>query len=181
MSRTSSGFESFQMPSYAESSSVLSNRVQDMMPRNFSTPSKELPSSLNFNAEIYGDGWKNSLPSASSEQIKSSLDRASGIVFSSAADNAKDKVEPDFYLGEDGKLRANPNKTAANQDGSINIELQTKNKNESDSIKYADQMQKAAVKDLINYFRQSNPNGRVPQHWLDMLSKEPARNLKDQG
>ncbi|MBI2812436.1 MAG: hypothetical protein HYX67_16645 [Candidatus Melainabacteria bacterium] len=161
------------MPSYSEGSSALSNRVQDLMPRNFSKSVNELPSSIHFAPEIYGDGWKNDLPAASSEQIKSKLDSASGIVFSSAADNVENKVEPDFYLGEDGKLRANPKKTAPNEDGSVNIELQTKNKNESDAIKYSDQMQKAAVKDLINYFRQSNPNGRVPQHWLDMLSKEP--------
>lgn len=143
------------------------------MPRTISKSEKELPTTMNFSPTIYGDGWKDTLPAASSEQIKSSLDGASAVVFSSAADNATNKVEPDFYLGEDGKLRANPNKTTPNEDGSINIELQTKNKSETDAIKYSDQMQKAAIKDLINYFRQSNPSGRVPQHWLDMLSKEP--------
>ena len=84
-----------------------------MMPRNFLKSENELPSSINFTQEIYGDAWKIGLPPASSEQIKSKLDGASGISFSSAFDNAKDKVEPDFYLGEDGKLRANPNKKNA--------------------------------------------------------------------
>jgi uncharacterized membrane protein YgcG len=173
MSRTS-GIESFHMPSLTNDSVTLSTNVQDMMPGNFpKTQSKELPNALNFSADIYPGQSTDSQNALTAEQIKPVFDKASGVNFTSAADNEKNNVQPDFFLGEDGKLRANPNKTTPVEDGSINIQLQTKNKTETDATKYADQMQKAAVKDLINYFKQGNPNARIPQHWLDMLSKEP--------
>lgn len=113
------------------------------------------------------------LPQATAEQIRNVLDNATGISFTSAAENNQTGQQPDFFLGTDGVLRANPNKTKPNADGSINIELQAKNKYDTDAKKFADQLQKAAIKDLISYFSRSNPGAKIPQDWLDQLSKEP--------
>ncbi|MFN8655013.1 MAG: GDSL-type esterase/lipase family protein [Candidatus Obscuribacterales bacterium] len=107
------------------------------------------------------------------DQIRDTLKSAKGLHFSTSAENAQNNQQPDYFLGADGKLTPNPDKTTKNPDGSINIELQSQNKQEIDSKKLADQLQKAAVKDLIQYFLQNNPNGKVPQDWLDMLAKEP--------
>ena len=111
--------------------------------------------------------------SASPDDIRGKLDKASSVNFTSAADDAKNGVKPDYILGEDGKLRANPDKTEPNKDGSVNIEVESKNKSEVQAKQYADKLQKAAIKDLISYFQQSHPKGRVPQDWLDQLAKEP--------
>jgi hypothetical protein len=110
---------------------------------------------------------------ASPDAIRGKLDKASSVNFTSAADDAKSGVKPDYILGEDGKLRANPDKTEPNKDGSVNIEVESKNKSETQAKQYADKLQKAAIKDLISYFQQSHPKGRVPQDWLDQLAKEP--------
>lgn len=107
-------------------------------------------------------------------QIRQVLDRAGGVIFSTAEQNKRSGAEPDFILGEDGKLRANPKKPIRSADGTINIEIESKKRSaETNSILLADQLQKAAIKDLINYFRQSNPGAKIPQDWLDQLAKEP--------
>lgn len=155
---------------------ALSNHVYgDLMPRNFPPAGapQELPQSLDFSPSIYPSDAIDSLPAATPEQLRPIFDKATSVSFTSAADNQKSGQQPDFFLGADGKLRANPDKKNPNKDGSINIELQAKNKSDVDAKKFADQMQKAAIKDLINYFAKNNPGAKIPQDWLDQLQKEP--------
>jgi hypothetical protein len=171
----------------ANSRTFAARVYTEVMPRNCcaSSPAAELPHTIDFSPHIYPSELappvystesKNpidQLPPAAPEQIRAALNSATTITFTSASDNQQTGQEPDYFLGTDGVLRANPNKTQPNSDGSINIQLQAKNKYETDAKKFADQLQKAAVKDLINYFSRSNPGAKVPQDWLDQLSKEP--------
>jgi hypothetical protein len=141
------------------------------MPLNSVRRPSELPRVINFEDVFNGQPM---VPPATADQMRSVLKDAKSINFTSPAQDAKSGQQPDYFLGADGKLRPNPLKTTPNKDGSVNIEVQSKNKNEIDSKKLADQLQKATIKDLINYFKNSHPAGtKVPQDWLDMLSKEP--------
>jgi lysophospholipase L1-like esterase len=144
----------------------------DLLPRLAYAAPRELPASVNFSSDIYGKGI-DSLPPATADQLRPIFDKASGVSFSTPAENAKSGQQPDFFLGADGKLKANPDKKTPNKDDSINVELQTKNKTEVDGKKVADQLQKAAIKDLISYFTRNNKGQKVPQDWLNQLSKEP--------
>ncbi len=176
MSRpTAAALENLNAPAMELPALALSSHVyKDLMPPSYAPYASrgELPASLDFSPPIY-PAEASQLPVATVDQLKPVFDKAAGVSFSSAADNQKSGQQPDFYLGEDGKLRANPNKKAPNKDGSINVELQTKNKTEVDAKKFADQLQKAAIKDLISYFAKSNPGAKIPQDWLDQLQKEP--------
>ncbi len=165
--------ENFQpTASNPAANNLFIHAYSDLLPRLASAAPRELPASVNFSSDIYGKGI-DSLPPATADQLRPIFDKASGVSFSTPAENAKTGQQPDFFLGEDGKLRANPEKKTPNKDGSINVELQTKNKTEVDGKKLADKLQKAAIKDLINYFTHNNKGQKVPQDWLDQLSKEP--------
>jgi len=112
-------------------------------------------------------------PALSAPQIKQVLDNAKSINFTSPAQDKASGKQPDFILGEDGKLRANP-KATPSKDGSVTIEVQSKNQQDRDAKKVADDLQKSSIKDMINYFKGSHPAGTpVPQDWLDMLNKQP--------
>lgn len=168
--------EKFNAPPADIPALALSNHVYgDLMPRTLSGAGapQELPNTLDFSPNIYPAGAIDALPPATPEQLKPIFDKATGVTITSAADNQKSGQQPDFFLGEDGKLRANPDKKTPNKDGSINIEVQSKNKADVDAKKFADQMQKAAIKDLISYFAKNNPGAKIPQDWLDQLQKEP--------
>lgn len=178
MARPAAAMEQFQAPPMDIPAIALSQHISsDVMPQSFGrTVQSELPSTLDFSPSIYPSDASmpiEQLPAATPEQLRTVLDSATGVNFTSAADNQASGQQPDFYLGTDGIMRANPNKKEPNADGSINIELQAKNKYDTDAKKFADQLQKAAIKDLISYFSRSNPQAKIPQHWLDQLSQEP--------
>jgi len=164
--------ESFQTPyRTAIGGEALSRHVWDNMTPLSKAAPRETPQSIQFSngSEIYS---ADQAPALTPAQIKPVLDHAKGVSFTSPAQDATTGRQPDLILGQDGKLRANPNATPS-KDGSLTIELQSKNKSETDGKKLADQLQKAAIKDLINYFRRNNPNAQLPQDWLEMLQKEP--------
>ncbi|HEY9683505.1 MAG TPA: M15 family metallopeptidase [Oculatellaceae cyanobacterium] len=179
--------QAYQPELEVDSPTFAARVYREVMPRNCcaSSPAAELPSTIDFSQHIYPTESAppiyptettspiDQLPPAAPEQIRVALNSATAITFTSASDNRQTGQQPDYFLGTDGVLRANPNKKQPNADGSINIELQAKNKFETDAKKFADQLQKAAVKDLISYFSRSNPGAKVPQDWLDQLSKEP--------
>lgn len=173
MTKTSPQLESFAPASSndVQARALSSHVYSDLMPQTFAPQSRaEMPRVLNFSPDIYGG--KADVP-LSAAQIKPILDKASGITITSPEQNQKSGQQPDFILGSDGRLRANPNKTTPSKDGSVNIEVQSSNKSEIDSKKLANQLQKAAIKDLISYFKRDNPTGKVPQDWLDQLNQEP--------
>lgn len=153
------------------SSPALSAQMWRDMPRTGGRNPADLPATLNLEtAQLYGG----QPAEASPDQVRAALRNATSINFTSPAQDAKSGQQPDFILGEDGKLKANPLKTTPSKDGSITIEIQSKNKTETDAKKLADQLQKSTIKDLINYFKNSHPPGtKLPQDWLDQLNKEP--------
>jgi hypothetical protein len=132
-----------------------------------------MPEVLDFGTSDIYPARINDGPPLKPEQIKPVLDKATSVNFSTAAENEKNGTQPDFFLGEDGKLRANPNKKTPNKDGSVNIEVQNKHKSEADAKKLADQLQKAAIKDLISYLQKNNPDAKIPEEWLSILKNEP--------
>ncbi len=106
--------------------------------------------------------------------VKPILDKASAINYSSAAENQAAGVEPDFILGTDGQMRANPKKTAPNADGSINVQVEGDNSQDKiQAMKSASENQKASIRELIRYFQKNNPNAKIPGEWLDQLEKQP--------
>jgi len=132
----------------------------------------ELPTVIDFGGHnIYGaSGDAKPLNASQQEAV---MKNATSLNFTSPAQDAKSGKQPDYYLNDKGQLIKNPN-AQPSKDGSTTIEVQSKNKSEVDAKKLADQMQKAQIKDLINYFKDSHPPGtKIPQDWLDMLSKEP--------
>lgn len=164
--------ENMQMEAPSAGSGLFIHAFADVLPRAAFAGPRELPTSLSFSSDIYGKAV-DAIPPATAEQLRTVFDKSTGVTITSPAENAKSGQQPDFFLGEDGKLRPNPDKKTPNKDGSINIELQSKNKSEVDAKKLADQLQKAAIKDLISYFTRNNKGQKVPQDWLDQLSKEP--------
>ncbi|HEY9734430.1 MAG TPA: GDSL-type esterase/lipase family protein [Drouetiella sp.] len=164
--------ENFQVQAPNAGPDLFIHAFKDVLPQSVYTPSRELPTSLNFSSDIYGSA-ADAIPPATAEQLRPIFDKATGVTFTSPAENKKSGQQPDFFLGEDGKLRPNPDKKSPNKDGSINIELQSKNKSEVDAKKLADQLQKAAIKDLISYFTRNNKGQKIPQDWLDQLAREP--------
>ncbi|HEY9757546.1 MAG TPA: hypothetical protein V6C97_20425 [Oculatellaceae cyanobacterium] len=105
-------------------------------------------------------------------QIQPVLASAKGVDFTSAADNAKSGAQPDYFLGADGKLVPNPNKTTPSPDGKVNIQIEG-NKAEIDAKKLASDLQKQSIRDLIGYFKRDNPGAKIPQYWLDILNSQP--------
>lgn len=179
MSQAGFAFEDFPMPSLL-GSTELSNYAQDLM-RGIPIPSdenNEIAGPLILYGGMTSDGSRiadatDTRGAMTAEQIREVLKNASGMRFTSAAENHNNREQPDFFLSEDGKLIANPDKSPS-ADGSINIEVQNKNQQqEIDSKKLADQLQKASIKELISYFLQNNPEGKIPQDWLDILNREP--------
>lgn len=109
--------------------------------------------------------------------IKPALDNATAINYSTAAENASAGVEPDFIMGTDGQIRANPNKTTPNPDGSINIQMEgggaQGNQDKIEALKSASENQKASIRELIRYFQKNNPQASIPTEWLWQLEKQP--------
>lgn len=108
------------------------------------------------------------------ENIKPLLDNAKGVQFTTAAENGVNGAQPDFFLGEDGQLRPNPAKTTASPDGKLNIQVEgPANASEIEAAKVANELQKKAAQEMIAYFQKNNPGAQIPQHWLDMLNRQP--------
>jgi hypothetical protein len=180
MSRsTTQAFDSLQPPSISDmgrdtghTQALAVQSWQDMPRPSGHAERAEAPRVIDFGAhsDIYP---ARQTPPLKAEQIRPALDHASSVNFTTAASDRKNHVVPDFIMGEDGKLRANPDKKTPNKDGSVNIEVQSKHKQEVDSKKAADQLQKAAIKDLIAYMKKNNPEAKIPEDWQNTLANEP--------
>ncbi len=92
------------------------------------------------------------------------------VKVTTAEQNEAAGVEPDFIVGEDGKLRQNPNKSVIASDGNLNIQVEG---NDAEAIKAANEAQKATVRELIRYYQKYNPGKPVPQEWMDKLHAQP--------
>lgn len=101
------------------------------------------------------------------------LTEPSKLHFTTSAADAGLKVEPDYILGVDGKLRRNPNKKEPNKDGMVNVEVESANKSEVEAKKAANELQRAWARDMIQRWMAS-PDRRgqdVPQEWRDLAEK----------
>jgi hypothetical protein len=157
----------------APDGAALSTHLWDQMPPPAGAAPE--PTSLNFAAtDIYKTAaLADSSPPASAADTGAILGKASSIDFTTAAQDAKTGNQPDYFMSEDGQLHKNPN-AKPDPSGKISIEVQTKNKNQVDAKLAVSQLQKATVKDLMNYFKASHPPGtKLPQDWLDQLNREP--------
>lgn len=92
------------------------------------------------------------------------------VNITTAAENAASGAEPDYFIGEDGQLRQNPNKEVIAKDGNLNIQIEG---GDGEAAKAANEAQKATVRELIRYFQKYNPGKPVPQEWTDKLHNEP--------
>ena len=107
--------------------------------------------------------------------VQQALDAGAPIRFSTAAENADAGREPDFYLGTDGELVANP-KATPSPDGSINIEMQTaeaKHQSLTQAIEARTEGQKKFAEGLIRHFQQNNPGKAVPAWMEDLANARP--------
>ena len=93
-----------------------------------------------------------------------------GMDFGSAEQFAEKGIEPDYIIGEDGKIRQNPNKAEISSDGKLHIQVDGKDVN---SLKAANEAQKASIRELIRYFQKYNPGKQIPQEWTDKLHAQP--------
>lgn len=76
---------------------------------------------------------------------------------------------PDFILGADGNLVANPMKTEPSPDGSITIQVDS-NEGLMAAKKVAQQLQLASVNEKIAYWRAANPRATdIPEYLKGML------------
>lgn len=102
--------------------------------------------------------------------VQQAIDTGAPIRFSTAADNAEAKVEPDYFLTPEGTLVANP-KATPNPDGGINIEMQAKeaaHKSLAQAIENRTEAQKAFAEELIRHFQKKHPGQSVPG-WMESL------------
>lgn len=123
-----------------------------------------------------GSGPRPELPAPVQQAIAS----GSTIRFSSPAENADAKREPDYFFTPEGQMVPNP-KATPSPDGSINIEIQSKdqaaNKSLRDAITHETDMQKQAAQDMIRLFQKAHPGEPVPSWMTDLVNAKP--NLPD--
>lgn len=76
---------------------------------------------------------------------------------------------PDYIVGDDGKMVKNPAKTTPNPDGSITVQVDSKQGLEA-AKKVAQQLQVAAVQEKIFYWQKANPGATgIPEFLKGML------------
>jgi hypothetical protein len=112
--------------------------------------------------------------------VQQAISNGSTIRFSSPDENATAKREPDYFFTPDGQMVANP-KATPSPDGSINVEIQSKdpagNKSLRDAITHESQMQKQSAQDMIRLFQKAHPGETVPSWMTDLVNAKP--NLPD--
>ncbi len=113
----------------------------------------------------------------SADQIQKITDSAKSIKLSTEAQNKKSGEVPDYILGADGRLTANPAKKVPNKDGSVSIEVQSNNKSELDAKKAANALQKQWAKSMIEIWKRSpyHKGEKIPSDWQALLDeKDPT-------
>lgn len=168
MSISDSSPENFGQPLLA-SMDLPPGLYADLMHSNARTTdsaSRGTPAYVDFSQDI-------STAPVDGAQLRSAVKKAPGVSFTSTADNQRNHQQPDLVITPDGKIVGNASKKLS-AGRPLNVEVKARNNSgETDARRYADQMQKAAVRDLLQYYIRNNPNGKPPQDWLDILAKEP--------
>lgn len=147
---------------------VPSLKVASVMPER---PSLEVPPAFN-----------GPLPAAQEvpAPIQQAIASGAPIRFSAPGENQQASRQPDYYFTPEGQLIPNPN-AKPSPDGSINIEIQNRDRaaNQSlrDAITHETDMQKQAAKEMIRLFQKSHPGQPVPSWMEDLMNAKP--NLPD--
>lgn len=169
MSISDSSPENFGQPLLA-SMDLAPGLYADLMHSNARTTdsaSRGTPAYVDFSQDV-------STAPVDGAQLRSAVKKAPGVSFTSTADNQRNHQQPDLVITPDGKIVGNASKKLS-AGRPLNVEVKAPNNSgETDARRYADQMQKAAVRDLLQYYIRNNPNGKPPQDWLDILAKEPV-------
>ncbi len=120
-----------------------------------------------------GDKGKKVLAAKELEEMKKLLgDSKSHIAVRTSAQVEKAGKEADIIIGKDGEAHLNPHRKAHKAGEAITVELVTDNHEaEVSAIQAASNIQKAAVRDLIGYFKMQNPTAPLPSEWVAALSK----------
>lgn len=133
------------------------------------------PPELDFSSDIYGKDAE--ILKALSAQLKG-VD-LSKISFTTPAEDANGRTQPDYYLNSEGKLVKNP-LAKPNPDGSIKIEVEGNNSARK-AEQYANKMQKEGVRYLVELFKRSNPGAKVPEMWQAILDSSPDPGFPNNG
>jgi hypothetical protein len=109
------------------------------------------------------------------DRLQEAVKDGAPIRFSSAAEDAKANRQPDFFFSPEGKLIANPH-AKPSPDGSINIEIQSKDPNASlqDAISQETDLQKQFGQGLMQFFEQLHPGQSAPAWMKDLASAKPT-------
>lgn len=109
--------------------------------------------------------------------IQQAIEQDKPIRFSTPAENqGADNRQPDFFFTPEGKLVPNIN-AAPSPDGSINIEIQSHDQQNNQSLQaalsHASEMQKQSAREMIRYFQKSHPGKPVPPWMEDLANAKP--------
>jgi hypothetical protein len=105
-------------------------------------------------------------------EIRDKIGSAKEVQFTTAAQNQASGSKPDLILGQDGVLRANPDKKEPPKDGKLNVQVEG-NESEITALRQESNNRRKAIEEMIRYFQNTHPGAPVPLNWLEMLTKEP--------
>lgn len=112
--------------------------------------------------------------------IQKAIQSGAPIRFASPGEDQAANRQPNYFFTPEGKLVPNP-KAPPSPDGSITIEIQSKdatnNKSLRDAIQHESDMQRQAAKEMIRLFQKDHPGQSAPQWMQDLADAKP--NLPD--
>lgn len=121
------------------------------------------------------DGHVNVAPDVPTP-VKEAIVSGAPIRFSATQENQDAHRQPDFYFTPEGKLVANAS-AKPSTDGSINIEIQNKDKsssNLSDAITNQTEEQKQAAKVMGQLYEKAHPGEPAPKWLADLSNAKPV-------
>jgi hypothetical protein len=108
--------------------------------------------------------------------VQQAISQGAPIRFSSGAENQAAGRQPDYFFTPEGQMVPNP-KATPSADGSINIQVQSKdppnNQSLRDAVQQETKNQQAAAKDMIRLFQKAHPGETVPSWMQDLASSQP--------
>jgi hypothetical protein len=108
------------------------------------------------------------------------VEQGAPVRFSSADENAQADRQPDFFMNTEGQMVPNP-KATPSSDGSINVQIQSKdpegNKSLRDAIQHESDNQKQAAQEMIRLYQKAHPGKPAPSWMTDLANAKP--NLPD--
>lgn len=97
--------------------------------------------------------------------VQTILDNAERVKWEALSEENKEKA--DIIIDKDGKIHMNPDRAAGGSGGDLLVVYET-----DTSAMEAALSQKAAVRDLMKYFKMNNPNAVLPAAWAEIEAKD---------